>query len=530
MALDKDDQKELRRAEEEAIRSQFPQLSIDQDIIGQPIGTASAESPQSVVPGSVHNALLQGSAESRARIAKEQQEQAAAIAAGTAPDTSNEVAANGNVSALGALNPLPTQADVDAQLAAVGAAGAEPTAANVTPASSDIKRTREGDIILRRGMGTDEPEEVQAAVKKWQEELKEKGLYNGPIDGIFGKDTDIATREFQNRYRIASDGVVGGQTHRTHREHDGQLLPAVAEPETPKLTLDEIIRLPKPLTQEVAAEQAAAIAAAGFTAEQVEAYRQSVSQGTAAPTPSITNTPEQRAAAVEELQNTINAEFERQNHTVDANGTHHYSFSYILGAPELPKIYADELKNNPDLKIPIMVDGTVKQVPAYLPDGTLNPELKTALTERALDGRLDAAAEAIEEAQAKAAKQQTTQQPQADEKTLDAAAIGHRGARRELLTRIEDKYDTVKGMEGIQIPNEIRAALTSHGVYEYGKGQSVDFRVDPNASPQQQAQRLEAEMNELTGIVSGGKSVDFSDEGIQKAAATLVKPVTAQGR
>lgn len=400
---------------------------------------------------------------------------------------------------------------------------------------SEIKRTREGDIILRRGMGTDEPEEVQAAVKKWQEELKEKGLYNGPIDGIFGAGTDKATREFQGRYGIADDGVVGGQTHRTQKEHDGQPLPAAAEPEKPQLTLDEIIHLPKPLTPEAAAAQAAAIAAAGFTPEQVEAHRQAAAQGAAGPAPSVANTPEQRAAAVGDIQSAINAEFERQNHTVDANGTHHYSFSYILGAPEIPQVYADAIKNDPDLKLPIkMEDGTVKQVPVYLADGTLNPEAKAALTERALDGRLEAAAEKIEEArangqQAQPQQQQAGQQPVADEKTLEASAIGHRGDRRTLLNKMEEKLEVATGMEGIIIPDSIRAALTSHGVYEYGNGKSVDFRMDPNASPQQQAAKLESEMKELSGIVvKGGDAVDFEDKGVQTIASALAKPVKAQ--
>ncbi|MBR4949762.1 MAG: spore cortex-lytic enzyme [Clostridia bacterium] len=49
-------------------------------------------------------------------------------------------------------------------------------------------------------------------VKKIQRVLKNQGLYNGNIDGIFGKQTQNAVRTFQKNNGLAVDGIAGPKT------------------------------------------------------------------------------------------------------------------------------------------------------------------------------------------------------------------------------------------------------------------------------------------------------------------------------
>lgn len=51
-----------------------------------------------------------------------------------------------------------------------------------------------------------------ASVKLAQELLTSRGFSPGPIDSLFGKDTDAAVRRFQTARRIPSDGKVGPVT------------------------------------------------------------------------------------------------------------------------------------------------------------------------------------------------------------------------------------------------------------------------------------------------------------------------------
>ena len=50
------------------------------------------------------------------------------------------------------------------------------------------------------------------AVKDLQEALKALGDYLGPVDGIFGAETESAVKKFQQTREIAADGVVGRVT------------------------------------------------------------------------------------------------------------------------------------------------------------------------------------------------------------------------------------------------------------------------------------------------------------------------------
>jgi peptidoglycan hydrolase-like protein with peptidoglycan-binding domain len=50
------------------------------------------------------------------------------------------------------------------------------------------------------------------AVRQLQEKLRAKGVYQGPIDGVFGSATEAAVREIQRRHNLISDGIVGPET------------------------------------------------------------------------------------------------------------------------------------------------------------------------------------------------------------------------------------------------------------------------------------------------------------------------------
>jgi hypothetical protein len=49
-------------------------------------------------------------------------------------------------------------------------------------------------------------------VKRLQGLLKELEVYNGPLTGIYDKDTMLAVKKFQFLKGISQDGIAGGQT------------------------------------------------------------------------------------------------------------------------------------------------------------------------------------------------------------------------------------------------------------------------------------------------------------------------------
>lgn len=51
-----------------------------------------------------------------------------------------------------------------------------------------------------------------AEVTAIQEKLKERGLYNGKVDGIYGKQTEEAVKKFQKQQKLAVDGIAGPAT------------------------------------------------------------------------------------------------------------------------------------------------------------------------------------------------------------------------------------------------------------------------------------------------------------------------------
>ena len=59
--------------------------------------------------------------------------------------------------------------------------------------------------ILRPGMEGD-------AVRLLQRRLQANQIYNGPITGVFGPQTEAAVRQFQQRHNLLVDGIVGPAT------------------------------------------------------------------------------------------------------------------------------------------------------------------------------------------------------------------------------------------------------------------------------------------------------------------------------
>ncbi|PSP08948.1 MAG: hypothetical protein BRC49_14545, partial [Cyanobacteria bacterium SW_10_48_33] len=59
-----------------------------------------------------------------------------------------------------------------------------------------------------------EPLEDRPAVKQWQKQMKKEGYDIGEdgVDGIYGPDTEAATKKFQNDKEIKVDGIVGPNT------------------------------------------------------------------------------------------------------------------------------------------------------------------------------------------------------------------------------------------------------------------------------------------------------------------------------
>jgi peptidoglycan hydrolase-like protein with peptidoglycan-binding domain len=52
------------------------------------------------------------------------------------------------------------------------------------------------------------------AVRQLQQRLQAKKVYNGPVDGIFGSQTEAAVRQVQRNHNLTVDGIVGPATWR----------------------------------------------------------------------------------------------------------------------------------------------------------------------------------------------------------------------------------------------------------------------------------------------------------------------------
>lgn len=65
-----------------------------------------------------------------------------------------------------------------------------------------------------------------AEVSAIQEKLKERGIYNGAVDGIYGKQTEDAVKKFQKQQKLAVDGIAGPSTLKKLGITIGQIPPA----------------------------------------------------------------------------------------------------------------------------------------------------------------------------------------------------------------------------------------------------------------------------------------------------------------
>ncbi|MFM7325354.1 MAG: peptidoglycan-binding domain-containing protein, partial [Nodosilinea sp.] len=98
----------------------------------------------------------------------------------------------------GAAAPLPTSTQATATTG--------PTQAPTSPPAAQPNQASPSSLpVLRPGMGGE-------AVRQLQEKLRAKGVYQGPIDGVFGSATEAAVREIQRRHNLVSDGIVGPET------------------------------------------------------------------------------------------------------------------------------------------------------------------------------------------------------------------------------------------------------------------------------------------------------------------------------
>ncbi|MCX7780066.1 MAG: peptidoglycan-binding protein [Negativicutes bacterium] len=75
----------------------------------------------------------------------------------------------------------------------------------VTAVSPIVSAASLGERTLRMGSIGEDVKELQAALKK-------AGMYNGKIDGIFGKNTEKAVAAWQQAKQLTVDGIAGEKT------------------------------------------------------------------------------------------------------------------------------------------------------------------------------------------------------------------------------------------------------------------------------------------------------------------------------
>lgn len=80
-----------------------------------------------------------------------------------------------------------------------------PTPATPAPEAEPAATSAANRPVLRLGDRGD-------AVRQLQERLKGLGFYNGPVDGIFGEQTETAVKQAQTDNNLTVDGIVGPAT------------------------------------------------------------------------------------------------------------------------------------------------------------------------------------------------------------------------------------------------------------------------------------------------------------------------------
>ncbi len=85
--------------------------------------------------------------------------------------------------------------------------GVETRQSNLESAAQERVQTSRTNITVK-----EKPLASRSGVKEIQACLKSAGLYNGKIDGVKGRATRKAIREFQRANNLKADGVVGPKT------------------------------------------------------------------------------------------------------------------------------------------------------------------------------------------------------------------------------------------------------------------------------------------------------------------------------
>ena len=137
-----------------------------------------------------------------------------------AANTAVTATADATTKAAGATTQGVTTAADATDSGATAAAGAVGAGAQVTAEGAKTVggATVDGTRAVARGVGRlfgrerPEPEGCSERVVRAQERLKEKGLYDGSVDGIAGPKTAQALRQYQEANNLRADGQLNDQT------------------------------------------------------------------------------------------------------------------------------------------------------------------------------------------------------------------------------------------------------------------------------------------------------------------------------
>lgn len=82
----------------------------------------------------------------------------------------------------------------------------------VEEAASSMVTSKEDTAQTTSSLSTLRPGNTGGQVKKLQQALREKGLYTGKIDGVYGSGTTAAVKAYQKQKGLTRDGIAGKKT------------------------------------------------------------------------------------------------------------------------------------------------------------------------------------------------------------------------------------------------------------------------------------------------------------------------------
>lgn len=82
----------------------------------------------------------------------------------------------------------------------------------IEEAADSTVTSREETALTTSGLSTLRPGNKGNQVKKLQQALREKGLYTGKIDGVYGSGTTAAVKAYQKQRGLTRDGIAGKKT------------------------------------------------------------------------------------------------------------------------------------------------------------------------------------------------------------------------------------------------------------------------------------------------------------------------------